>query len=371
VSRRAARATLTALLVLLLAASSAEATPTVTFNATPLPIPGFQGTGYSAGAGAALELEFGIAGHEYGGFPPPLIGVTLRLPRGMTLDSAGFPTCLRETLEPDGSGPRGCPRGSAAGPVGQSDGYVAFGTELVPEITTTQAFYAPGGGLTFFTFGHSPVLLEVISPVRLLTASGGEYGDQIEITDPLVETVPGAPDASTTSVDVTIGSALLRGGQPQYFMRMPESCPLGYLPYKAEFTFAGLSGLTETTVTKTFSGPCPVEASEPPPVSVPGTEGAVTAPADTRCLSRRRFTIHVLHIAHLLYRLVTVELNGKPVNVLRGRREHATIDLRGLPKGTYRARIAVVTSTGRVLSGTRTYHTCEGTPLRPKRPPKL
>jgi hypothetical protein len=362
---------LTALLALLLAASNAEAAPAVTVDVTPLPIPGFQGTGYSAGAGAMLSLGYDIAGTEYGGFPAPLIGVALELPQGMKLDLVGFPTCLRETLEPNGPGPKGCPRGSTAGPVGKSDRYVAFGKEVVPEMTTTQAFYAPGGGLTFFTFGHSPVLLEVISPVRLLTASGGEYGDQLKITEPLVETVPGAQDASTRSADITIGSGLLRDGQPLYFMRMPESCPLGYLPYKAEFTFAGLGGLTQTTVTKRINGPCPTDAAEPPPVSVPGTEGVVTAPANTTCLSRRRFTIHVLHIAHLLYRLVTVELNGKPVKVLHGRREHATIDLRGLPKGRYVARITVVTSTGRVLSGTRTYHTCLGKPLHPARPPSL
>ena len=42
-----------------------------------VPISGFPGTGNKLGAGAAVESQLTISGTEYGGFPPPLIGVGL------------------------------------------------------------------------------------------------------------------------------------------------------------------------------------------------------------------------------------------------------------------------------------------------------
>ena len=48
-----------------------------------------------------------------------------------------------------------------------------------------------------------------------------------------------------------------------------------------------------------------------------------------------------------LDRRVTVELNGRRLDVIRERRISADIDLRGLPKGLYTVKISVVTTTGR------------------------
>jgi hypothetical protein len=53
-----------------------------------------------------------------------------------------------------------------------------------------------------------------------------------------------------------------------------------------------------------------------------------------------------------------VKLRGKRVKTLKGRRITAPIDLRGLPKGTYRVSITAKTSDGRSVSDARTYHTC-------------
>ena len=36
----------------------------------------------------------------------------------------------------------------------------------------------------------------------------------------------------------------------------------------------------------------------------------------------------------------------------------APINLRGLPAGTFPVKITVITTTGSIISGTRTYHTC-------------
>jgi hypothetical protein len=122
--------TCVALLVLgvLALAPAASAAPAVTFKSTALPIPGFPGTGDILGAGTEVEVESTITGTEYGGFPSPLVLLTIDSPAGTKVDSNGFATCAQAVLEADG--PRGCPKKSRAGPVGEGLGIVSFGREL-------------------------------------------------------------------------------------------------------------------------------------------------------------------------------------------------------------------------------------------------
>jgi hypothetical protein len=234
----------------------AAATPTVTFKAKAVPIPKFPHTGNIFGAGAAVEAEYNISGTEYGGFPPPLTHVNFFVPAGTTLHTSGFPVCPLRILEPAGPGPAHCPKGSAAGPKGTVLGFVAFGTEIVPETASIESFYAPGGGLTFFTFGHEPVLLEILSKAHYVPATG-LYSKKLEAEVPLVETVPGAQDASVKSIKVKAGSAIKKGKKATYYITMPTKCPKKYLPVKTELTFAGLGGLKEETVTAEYHAPCP------------------------------------------------------------------------------------------------------------------
>ena len=97
----------TCLAVLALAAAAlalpsfASAAPTVTLKAlaVPIPKPGggtWPGTGNIYGAGAAAEAEFHISGTEYGGFPPPLIGVNFYLPTGTIQDEEAILVAARE-----------------------------------------------------------------------------------------------------------------------------------------------------------------------------------------------------------------------------------------------------------------------------------
>ena len=82
----------------------ASAAPTVTFKATAVPIAGFPHTGNIFGAGAAVQAEYKITGTEYGGFPPPLIGVNFYLPSGTKLHPAGFPTCATKVIAEEKAG---------------------------------------------------------------------------------------------------------------------------------------------------------------------------------------------------------------------------------------------------------------------------
>jgi hypothetical protein len=245
-------------LALLALAGTASATPTVTLKAKAVPISGFPHTGH-LGKGSAVQAEYTISGTEYGGFPPPLIGVTFYLPKGVTLHTAGFPTCPVSNLEPSGQGPSACPKGSAAGPVGKVLGEVAFGKEVVPEEATLESFYAPGGGLEFFTAGHSPVSLEILSKAHYVNLHGGAgFGPKLIAEVPLVETVPGAQDASVEKISVKVGSAFKKNGKTTYYGTLPKTCSKSKgMPVRSELTFAGLGGLPVQTVTANYKAPCP------------------------------------------------------------------------------------------------------------------
>jgi hypothetical protein len=207
-----------------------------------------------------VRAEVNISGTEYGGFPPPLIHVNVFLPKFTRVHPAGFPTCPPADLEPAGLGPTACPKGSRAGPTGHVLGEVAFGKEIVPEEATIESFYKPGGGIEFFTAGHSPVSLELLAKGRFLNLGGaGGFGPELETEVPLVETVPGAQDASALKIVIQDGSAIKLHGKTIYYGTVPKrgQCPKGGFRSKAEFTFAGLGGLTQTTVPVSLRTPCP------------------------------------------------------------------------------------------------------------------
>jgi hypothetical protein len=231
--------------------AAASAVPVVTFKAKAVPIPGFPHTGNILGAGAAEQVEWTIKGSEYGGFAPPLIGVNVVEPPGTKLHPAGFVTCSPTALEK--TGPKACPAKSKFTIAGSANGVVSFGNERVEETTSVQGFFAPGGALQFYTQGTSPVSLEFISASHIVYGSA----PQIVTTVPLVETVPGAPDASVLSINVTAGSAYKKGKSTVYYGTVPKTCPKGGFPLKSELMFAGLGGLSPQKVTTSYKAPCP------------------------------------------------------------------------------------------------------------------
>ena len=68
-------------------------------------------------------------------------------------------------------------------------------------------------------------------------------------------------------------------------------------------------------------------------------------------------------------------VNGRRVKtvnrrVFKRKRTTASVNLRGLPQGTFKVRIVILTTTGSTLRGTRKYHTCTKK-RKSKGPPKL
>ncbi len=235
---------------------TASAAPTITLKAKAVPIPGFPHTGNILGAGAALQTELTISGTEYGGFPAPLVGVKFYGPASAKLHPQGFATCAPTTIEQRGPGP--CPKKSHAGPKGSASGVVSFGTERVHETVSVQPFFAPGGGLEFFVDGTSPVSIEILSKGRIVN-SAAPFGPTILAQVPLVESVPGALDASTERISVTTGAAYKKGKNTVYYITVPKKCPKGGFPLKAVMEFGNIGNPREPgeKAEASYKAPCP------------------------------------------------------------------------------------------------------------------
>jgi hypothetical protein len=251
----------------------APAAPVVTFKAraVPIPKPGggvYRHTGNILGAPAAVQAEYTIKGSGYGVTPqnptggnPPLSGVNFYLPAGAKINSKGFGSCAEATLK--NTGPSGCKSNSIASPVGHALGEVTFGRERVPEEAELRAFFSPVGGLLFYVAGHSPVSLEFVSSGRYVKYNKAPYGLELITQVPAIATVPGAPLASTSTINIKVGAAIKRGKKLLSYGTMPKKCPKGGFPVKSELIFGGTFGgerefgIPAETVTVTYKAPCP------------------------------------------------------------------------------------------------------------------
>lgn len=134
------------------------------------------------------------------------------------------------------------------------------------------------------------------------------------------------------------------------------------LPPGQSATFAHYTTFSPTGVT----GP-PRPPASTTPQSAFGPNGVVETPSNRRCISRRYFRIRVPKKYWPTVVGVTVRM-PKTTRILRKKPWGTIVDLRGLPKGTFKVRITALTVTGKVIRGTRTYRTCRGklTGGRPK-----
>ncbi len=109
------------------------------------------------------------------------------------------------------------------------------------------------------------------------------------------------------------------------------------------------------------------------PLPTAGQAGFINTlkPGATKCVSGRRFEIHLAEPLNDPFRSVRVTLHGKRIETFhRGSFVDAIVDLKGLPLGAFTIKVSAKTVLGVALSGSRTYHTCAKTPKRHK-PAKL
>jgi hypothetical protein len=244
-------------LALFAGAGIASALPTVSFQLRAVPIPGFPHTGNILGAGADAKLNFVIGGSEYFGDAPPIMGANFYAPAGAAAHVDGWPTCSEATLA--NIGPSGCAKSAKAGSIGTIVGYVTFGSERVEETGEEFPFFRPGGGLEYFAYGASPVVIEATATSRFSHLAGVDgYGFEEEEQIPLIATVPEGPYASVKTIDGTFGGAMKSHGKTIYYLRMPKRCPAGGFPLKAEVIFAEDGDPSKPETVSAFSkAPCP------------------------------------------------------------------------------------------------------------------
>lgn len=96
----------------------------------------------------------------------------------------------------------------------------------------------------------------------------------------------------------------------------------------------------------------------PAPVPAPASGGAVLGAQQRSCVSRRAFRIRLRVPRGRTAVSARVRVNGKQVQVVRGRRLKAPVVLRGLPKGKVTVQITIRLKGGKTVKGTRRYNTC-------------
>jgi hypothetical protein len=101
----------------------------------------------------------------------------------------------------------------------------------------------------------------------------------------------------------------------------------------------------------------------------------VKLPSNRKCVSRRKFRIRIRQPGGIKIQTALVFVNGKRVatvkrKIFKKQRTTAKVNLRGLPAGTFKVRIVVLTTDGATLKGTRKYKTC-AKKRRSTKPPKL
>jgi hypothetical protein len=262
-----------ACLLLCCSASAASASATVTFAA------GFSPAGL-LGPGPSFVSELTLSGSEYHGHVDPLTGLTVHLPAGTGVSSAGFPTCSKTTLEQTGSS--ACPAGSLAGPVGSLIALFPLGSETLEDQGTVQAVFGPSETLYFALEAQAPVPLKLVMEGHYVSDSA-PYGQDLVLGVPTIETVPGAGDMSIAALTLHVGTIREEGGVVFDSVSYPSSCPTGKFAWASDAGFNGGAaervGATETLCSGSEEAPKPQPEEPPASTTTTKTTSSTTPPA--------------------------------------------------------------------------------------------
>jgi hypothetical protein len=259
----AALATLVALLAGLLTIGAclparAAGTPTVSLHAGFSP----EHPGHATAVGFAVQIEPGgqAAGEVV---PPPLTEASVSYPAGLdvTLSGLGVDSCSTATLEL--AGPPGCPADSW---MGEGEAVAELPIHHAPfrEAARIAILRGPEANehltMLFYVYDETAVSAQIILTGQLLPGSG-PYGGRLQITAPLVASLPETPDLSVGELKFVLGPPELTYYERVHRkivpytpkrIRLPERCPHGGYPFAIELGFLnGAHAGASTTV------PCP------------------------------------------------------------------------------------------------------------------
>jgi hypothetical protein len=108
----------------------------------------------------------------------------------------------------------------------------------------------------------------------------------------------------------------------------------------------------------TPNSPAPPSSNRnPAPAATKNALGVLTVSTQHRCSSRRLIRLRLKAPKGVALRSAVVRYRNRTIR-LRGRKLKTAIDLRGLPKGTFKVRITMTTTRGQTLKVTRRFKTC-------------
>jgi hypothetical protein len=200
-------------------------------------------------------------GNTDGGLPSPVVGFDLHMPEQLELISSdlGLAICQPTPLLARGLG--GCSPNARLG-FGSATVAVPFGPEIVSETANIDALMGPPVeeqvGVLIFAESLSPVFAQLVYPGELLVGTGPET---LSTYFPPTPTLPGAPDAAVTRMELTVGPEHLtyyrreHGREIAFRPRgvsLPTKCPRGGYLFVTNMRFAD-----GTALTVPYTAPCP------------------------------------------------------------------------------------------------------------------
>lgn len=243
------------------------------------------------------------------------------------------------------------------------------------------------GSVTIGNAGTVPsaLFLQASTESETTSTGGGRMWTRLlvaiaDVTDPQNPTgVYNGPIQSLGQLNV----GGLQAGQERDF-RFVATLPDGDSVTDNSFQGAGVSALftwtatgdeivtpTPTPVPVTPAPVTPAPAPTPTPqsdvrdenASQPSADALLKLPSSRRCVSARKFVIHLKKKKGTTIRSAVVFVNGKTKVKVKGKKKlRAAINLKGLPSGTVKVKIVLTTSKGKKLVSTRTYKTCKPKP---------
>jgi len=202
---------------------------------------------YHLGKSTTIKFGFSMSSPP-GTSSQALIGVDLRLPRGIGVgvSNLGLATCeAKRVLE---YGPFNCPPDSLLGH-GQALAVLPIGHEILRENVriVVIATRSPGSHLQilYSADGFTPVQSFLVFRGEIFEGKP-PYGDEVNTFIPPIEALPEAPYAAVVSMHTTIGPKHLTYYRREHGHRiaftpegleLPTKCPKGGFKFAATFTF--------------------------------------------------------------------------------------------------------------------------------------
>ncbi len=250
--------------------------------------------------------------------------------------------------------------------VSQVDTYIAGQESYRTETTIQNSGGAPAEGILYR--GGDCYLQENDTGFGFLDAAQGAVGCSINANN--------SPAGRIEQwYPITGGNQYMQGRYSDVWAQIGTHAPLPNTTRATEsldngaaisWNFSVAPGGQQTYAHFTTFSPTGV-AGPPPPgagaVATPsiafGPNGLLSSPTNLRCVSKRYFPIRLRKKFWPNIAAVTIKM-PRVSRVLRRKPWGTNVDLRGLPKGTFKVQITALTVTGRTIRGTRTYRTCRG-----------